>query len=94
MYFITVIEKNESEILSQRCVGYFERKDDAVVTVKENIYDIHESICDYAVIVELKQGLYSAVYEEIWFKYNNETNKYNTIDKPQWSYNYFNWGIG
>lgn len=77
MYFITTVEKNTT-----RTVGYFSNIEDAINTVKTNKYDIWENCYTYAVIENVPEGLYQYDEHPLWFKFNTNTRKYESIANP------------
>jgi len=89
MYFISAVDiYNEAQSqeyieYSSKCVGYYFSLDDAVQAVKENGDDIHRTIYNYAVIEEIDEGIHLASKKEIWFKWDEETKRYESADKPQ-----------
>ena len=58
MYFITTIETKKGDIKDTRCVGYYKTFEEAEQAVMENACDIWETCYDYAVIENIKEGLY------------------------------------
>ena len=77
-------EKGFSNFGSERLVGYFFDKDDAINHVKENVCDIWETCYNYAIVEGVKPGFYEpADKEDRWlFKFNHETGEYEQIEEP------------
>lgn len=69
-----------------RPVAWYSDHDDAVRMVQLNNCDIWETIYDYAVVESLPEGMYPTTvrgYESEYFKYNQETEQYEPIDKSE-----------
>lgn len=81
---------------STRLVGYFKSQKDAIYTVKHNICDIAECTYAYALIEEVKEGVYTADESKFrkLFKYNRETDCYEEIEIPEYFSNYGGFTIG
>lgn len=78
MFFITTINKDD-----YRCVGYYSKIDKAVNTVVYNKGDLYEAgWYPYAVIEEIKEGIYQYDQEPMWFKFNEKTERYEECEKP------------
>lgn len=76
MYFITSVAEDDS-----RCVGYVTSLEEAKDIVENNRYDLNEAGCyPYAVIENIPAGIYHYDFEPLWFKFNDETEKYDEID--------------
>ena len=77
------------EGLIMDCVGWLADRSEAIDFVEENKLDIHESLYDYAVIRFIPQGVYKRCSEEIWFRFNYDTKKYekhgSKVDTPNYS---------
>lgn len=79
----------------ERNVGYYTSLDDAINSVSNNNCDIWETIYKYAMIEEVKEGLYgSACMRTWWFKWNEELKKYEPMEKPEFAKNSFGFIIG
>lgn len=92
MWFITMI--TDLEEFSTRTVGWYETKEVAENSVRENRCDLNETIYDYAVIEFVPKGLYANDNRGLWFKFNYETKKYEDIDCPKDFLNIVGIGIG
>lgn len=86
MYFITTFTQyiidslGYPDIGSARTVGYYADKEDAFATVLENRCDLWETIYTYAVVEHIEPGLYQTAEESWFFKWNNDTKRYEPID--------------
>lgn len=78
-----------------RAVGYYTKEEDAINCVLNNVCDLWETIYKYAMIEEVKEGLYgSACMRTWWFKWNKELEKYEPMEKPEFAKNSFGFIIG
>lgn len=92
MYFITTLDYDD---LDSRCLGYFENFNDAAEIILTNRFDIHEGNYQYAVIEDvMADQIYPETHGEWWFEWNNSTQKYNPIDKPEKFSHLCNFSIG
>lgn len=80
MYFITTftkLEKNDKgfwDFGSQRSVGYYEKLEDAKNIVINNVYDLCETIYEYALIERIKSDcIYPIVISQELYKVTNMT---------------------
>ena len=94
MYFITTIQEKNDEIVDQRCVGYVDTYENAEEIVKNNEYDICETIYNYAVIEAIPSGIYQYDTNEKWFHYNEIKDTYEKCDKPEFAKHMVGFGIG
>ena len=72
----------------ERIVGYFLTLDGARKVVEENRCDIHENCYDYAIVEEVKPGLYPGYPDDIiiFYKWDRKEGKYVEIDRPtEWT---------
>lgn len=92
IYVITTFEKVSKDEYgfpdygSIRQVVWYSNHDDAVQMVKANNCDMWETIYDYALVESLPKGMYPTTcpgYECEYFKYNQEIEKYEPIDKSE-----------
>ena len=93
MYFITTV----SEQHGNRCVGYYTKWFKAIKAVENNNFDLNEAgYYPYAVIENVKEGIYQYDFKPLWFKFNDKTEKYEKIDKaPSFiDKHYIGFGIG
>ena len=81
MYFITSVYPS-SNGYGTRCVGYLTNKEKAIDAVKSNACDLYEAgAYPYAVIEYIEEGLYQYDFKPIWFKYNEELDEYEPLEK-------------
>ena len=88
MYFITGFTKYEIDEKTKvpnvgfsRTFGYYERSDEAIEAVLGNYCDIFECCYTYMVVEEIEPGLYNPASYRWFFKWNDESKKYEFI-KP------------
>ena len=62
-----------------RAVGFFHSYEDAEIRLHENTLDLHECICNYAVLEELMPGLYPRVVRRQFVKYDKDKAGYVEI---------------
>jgi hypothetical protein len=95
IYTITTVRLKE-ENWRTRCVGYYNKKSDAIKAVENNDCDIYE--CGYypfAVIETVGQGIYDINREEIWFEWNKAKSQYEILaNKPEMFKQTCCYGIG
>lgn len=100
---VMAIRKDSPDIWAvddSRCFGWYADYETTEESVINNETDIWETYYNYAVIEKVYEGLYGTSYSfteehgQVWFKYNEETGKYDNIEKPEWAKNIFGWGIG
>lgn len=74
MYFLFMLKIDAyGEVEDQRCVGYYKHYDTAKHHMMKNHCDIFEmGYYQYAVINEIKPGIYPEVNELQWFVYDDE----------------------
>lgn len=78
-YTVTTIQESSRV----RCVGWFQTKKDAIEVIVENHGNINEcGYYPYAVIEEVKPGLYNFDRKEIWFAWDFDKQQYIKCDKP------------
>lgn len=92
MYFITSI----SEKHGNRCVGYVSKLEEAVDIVENNVCDLWEAgYYPYAVIENIKEGIYQYDQSPLWFKYDEYEEGYIKSDRPSFiPKNQVGFGIG
>lgn len=83
LYFITGISKSYDT-----CFGFSKDLDAAIDVVKNNCTDLHEMHNNYIVIEEIDDSdgylfIYPEFTKEYWFEYDEETDLYHEIEKPQ-----------
>jgi hypothetical protein len=95
IYTITTINQDE-KCWDSRCVGFYYNKEIAIKTVEHNCGDIYEcGSYPYAVIESVGDGLYYINREEIWFKWNKASEKYEMLkEKPEMFNKTCCYGIG
>ncbi len=64
-------------------VGFFHEKENAFDAVKGNACDINETCYEYAIVEEVKPGIYSSTHNRWFFKYNRDRDEYVQIAAPQ-----------
>ena len=79
MYFVTTIDSRDED---RRCVGYFETFEEAEKAVLENACDIWETCYNYAVIENIKPGLYQYDFHPTWYKWHKLANGYMKCEQP------------
>jgi len=86
MFFITTIENIDDEMFDlSRTVGYVESLEEAKEILEYNCCDLYETIYEYAVIEDIKPGLYQGHKgKKYWFKWNEEKEGYEEIEKPEY----------
>lgn len=100
IYTVTAIRKDSWAVDDSRCFGWYSDYDTAEECVINNKTDIWEGYYNYAVIEKSYEGLYGTSYSlgeehgQVWFEFNEETGKYDKIEKPEWAEHRFGWGIG
>lgn len=77
-----------------RCVGWFEKYQDAVEAVTKNLGDIWEQCYNYAVIETVYEGLYQTDVDYDLFKFDIKSKTYKQIDVPKQMQHYCSFGIG
>lgn len=86
MYFVTCFQKYEideygwPDIGCARTFGYYNERDVAIRMVELNNLDIRECLYDYAVVEYITEGLYNLAEERIFFKWNDDTRKFEIIE--------------
>ena len=93
IYVVTVIENFKTRS-HRRTVGFYFDEKKAIENVKDNSCDIEECLYDWAVIEEMPAGFYICPTKEMWFKWNEDTKKYEKCEKPEETKGIINWGIG
>lgn len=95
MHFITMISgKNPlEEGASQRTIGYFSTKKEAIDVLENNIWGVWETLYEYAIVQDFEEGLYPDLKETIWFMCYEESGRYLQIPEPSMFSNY-QFGIG
>jgi hypothetical protein len=79
---------------SQRAVGFFHKKEDAISAVTHNDSDIHEGSYPYVVIEEKSQGFYTIPFIELWYRWDRETESYIECSKPEKFKKCVSFGLG
>jgi len=80
MYFITMVGK---DLKVTECVGYYQDFDYAKETLVENRLDINETINNYAMIEEIRNGLYADNVRRWWFKFDYGKGIYEEWETPE-----------
>ena len=81
-------------ISNVRTPGFYHEFDYAEADLINNCGDIWEYSYDYALIEEVKPGLYQACTNRHFFKFNISTKKYEQIPTPAGLKNVINFSIG
>ena len=82
MYFITMARK-DLDPQTMECVGYYQDFDYAKDTLVTNQLDINETIYDYAMIEEIRNGLYADNVRRWWFKFDYNKGIYEEYETPE-----------
>ena len=95
-YFITVFRDFDDRwgIKNSRCWGFYTDKDKAKYVVENNITDLWETIYDYAVIETYDEGISGYADERIFYRYDEESNKYIEIPEPKEVKHFVSFSIG
>ena len=88
IYAITCLERIEEEkgwpvFGTLKFMGYYFNKDEAFEDVETNNCDINERLFSFAVIEEIKPGLYSFPRIRWFFEFDDKTQTYHLIDEPK-----------
>lgn len=84
MYFISTIRLNAEGIDDQRPIGYFDTAEKAALRVENNVCDIFEDgYYQYAVIIEIFDGLYPSQREIQWYSFDKDTRLGYKIGRPK-----------
>lgn len=91
IFVITVMGRLQQDSLgypnfgSTRTVGYYLTKNEAELAVTNNAGDMCEWCYNYALIEQIKPGIYQSALPEDrwWFKFNEETEQYESIVEPE-----------
>ena len=101
MYFITTFADYQIDpvtkfpnIGSARTVGYYSDRATAIDAVECNHLDIWERTYDYAVIEHIAEGQYMLSDETLFFKYNMETERYESISSEMFTDCCGNYALG
>lgn len=63
-----------------RTFGYYNEFEEADQAVQENRLDMHEYLYKYIIVEHIGQGIHPWVKNKWWYKYNHETNKFESIN--------------
>lgn len=102
IYVITVMSRVQRDSLgypafgATRTVGYYLSKNEAELAVTNNAGDMREGCYNYALIEQIKPGIYQSASPENrwWFKFNDEKEQYEPIDEPEFLNNMSGFFIG
>ena len=94
MYFISTIQIKNNQIQDTRCVGYVSDLNLAKEIIKNNEYDLNETIYNYALIENIPEGIYQYDMSPLWFKFNELNEKYESCEIPECCKNNVGFGIG
>ena len=91
IYIIMVMKKIDIDVSTGHSdfgctdiVGFYTNFKQADSRVKENACDINETCYDYAIIEEVKEGLYQYPRKRWLYKYNKDNNEYEKIEEPDY----------
>ena len=76
MYFITMYADLEDCENDKSFVGWFKSRAKAINRVVNNAGDLNETVYEYARVSFIPEGIYMPPEEDIWFKFNPDTKKY------------------
>ena len=97
---MTKLEQDEKtkfpDFGSSSIVGYYFDMDKAFGIVKENVCDINETCYDYALIEEIREGLYQSASSDCrwFFKYDKDKDCYYQIEEPEFLKHYCGFTVG
>jgi hypothetical protein len=94
IWAITTIVSTKDGFSDSRCVGYCFTAQEAFDLVEGNYADIHECDYNYVIVEELGAGLYPDTYQDYWYEWDIEKEKYVSCEKPEFAEGIVNWGIG
>ena len=99
MYFITCFQKigNDKyglDIGASRVMGYYSNFGSVNSVLQKNICDIQERIYHYAIVEEISEGVYPAVEERWFYKYDEENDGFYPIEEPKEFEHYSNIAFG
>lgn len=100
IYTVTTMSQlpniNSYEPYDSRCVGWFQKFEDADHAVRHNNGDIYEvGSYPYAIIEKVDEGLYgTSPHERTVYKFNRKTNLYEPITEPETLKHLCGFGIG
>jgi hypothetical protein len=92
IFTVTGIEGFSKEDV-HRSFGWYADKNDAIRDVLKNSCDIYEYSHTYALIEEIKEGIYGFSIKEWWFKWDEKDERYVPIAKPKESVGIINWSL-
>ncbi len=82
MFFITTVQIKDRVIKDRRTVGYVSKIEDAKYALENNVFDIYEFFYNYAVIENIKEGIYQYDEKPLWYKWNKEKGGYEPCETP------------
>lgn len=94
IYVIEVMEKLDldergfPDFGATRCPGFYHSMDEAEADVTENHCDIFECSFRYAVIHEVRPGVYPHYEQRKFYHYDTETDRYTPIEEPEFLSHY------
>ena len=78
---------------THRSFGWYAESNDAIRDVLKNSCDIYELSHTYALIEEIREGIYGCSIKEWWFKWDDKDERYVPIAKPKESVGIINWSL-
>ena len=88
MFFITCFSEislnklGYPDIGNTRTVGFVETLEEAGQLLMDNVYDLWETIYQYAVIEEIHPGIYPIPEDRCFFRFDTDTKRYIPIEEP------------
>ena len=84
IFTVTVIDIafDNTRTDDKRCLGFFHAYIGAKNSIEKNIGEMHECKYDYAVIEEVKEGIWQQTLSETWYSWNYEDEKWAQCKKP------------
>lgn len=92
IFTITTLKIDSTD--SSRCVGYEFSKQMAIDMVIGNYGDVHEDCYTHCVIEETCVGIYPRIKSFLWFKWDDDADRYIQCCVPDGQEQMSNYGIG
>ena len=94
-YFITVFQKYDNYgPHGIRCWGFFSNFEEAYRTMRLNLTDLWETVYNYGVIEEYKEGISNYTFRRWFYQYDYEKNEYDLITEPEELRHYAGFALG
>lgn len=99
MFFVTAFEnipESDRNLLigDSHTFGYFEIYENAKECLHRNIFDIHETCYNYAVVEEIGTGIHPEVSWRQFFKYSKDKDGFFEIEEPKFLKRLCNFALG